>query len=144
MNMTLPPVARADGDGDGVVRGRAGARQFIAAAVHPPLVTVYPPSLRPSVPPSAVGGVKQSTFCMARRKTMITMGSLYFIWIDANVIISSWDLRGAVCVAPSRVGPDSSPPLPWRTVHPHSCYCIIPHHETFRTTIQPSYNSTKG
>jgi hypothetical protein len=35
---------------------------------------------------------------MARRKTMIAMGSPYFVWINANEIISSWYLRGAVCV----------------------------------------------
>jgi hypothetical protein len=46
------------------------------------------------------GGVKQSTFCMARRKTMITMGSPYFVWINTNEIISSWYLLGAVCVTP--------------------------------------------
>jgi hypothetical protein len=37
---------------------------------------------------------------MARRKTMITMGSPYFVWINTNEIISSWYLLGAVCVAP--------------------------------------------
>jgi hypothetical protein len=31
---------------------------------------------------------------------MITMGSPYFVWINANEIVSSWYLRGAVCVAP--------------------------------------------
>jgi hypothetical protein len=45
------------------------------------------------------GGLKQSTFCMARRKTMITMGSPYFVWINTNEIISPWYLLGAVCVA---------------------------------------------
>jgi hypothetical protein len=53
------------------------------------------------LPPVAkVGGVKQSTFCMVHRKTMITMGSPYFVWINANEIISSWYLLGAVCVTP--------------------------------------------
>jgi hypothetical protein len=42
---------------------------------------------------------------MARRKTMITMGSPYFVWINANEIISSWYLLGAGCV---------NPPLPSR------------------------------
>jgi hypothetical protein len=51
------------------------------------------------------GGVKQSTFCMARRKTMINMGSPYFVWINANGIISSWYLLGAVCVAPPGCAP---------------------------------------
>jgi hypothetical protein len=37
---------------------------------------------------------------MARRKTMITMGSPYFAWINANEIISPWYLLGAVCVTP--------------------------------------------
>ena len=46
------------------------------------------------------GGVKQSAFCMARRKSMITMGSPYFVWINANKIISSWYLLDAVCVTP--------------------------------------------
>jgi hypothetical protein len=46
------------------------------------------------------GGLKQSTFCMARRKTMITMGSPDFVWINTNEIISSWYLLGAVCVTP--------------------------------------------
>jgi hypothetical protein len=50
--------------------------------------------------PNASGGVKQSTFCIARRKTMITMGSPDFVWINANEIISSWYLRGAACVSP--------------------------------------------
>jgi hypothetical protein len=54
----------------------------------------------------APGGLKQRTFCMARRKTMITMGSPYFVWINANEIISSWYLLDAVCV----------PPPPWRTL----------------------------
>jgi hypothetical protein len=49
-----------------------------------------------------VGGVKQSTFCMARRKTMITMGSPDLVWINANEIISSWYLLDAVCVTPPR------------------------------------------
>jgi hypothetical protein len=31
---------------------------------------------------------------------MITMGSPYFVWINANGIISSWHLLGAGCVAP--------------------------------------------
>ena len=48
-----------------------------------------------------VGGLKQSTFCMARRKTVITMGSPDFVWINTNEIISSWYLLGAACVAPS-------------------------------------------
>jgi hypothetical protein len=47
-----------------------------------------------------IGGLKQSTFCMVRRKTMITMGSPYFVLINANETISSWYLLGAVCVAP--------------------------------------------
>jgi hypothetical protein len=47
-----------------------------------------------------VGGVKQSTCCMARRKPMITMGSPYFVRINANEIIPSWYLLGAVCVWP--------------------------------------------
>jgi hypothetical protein len=47
-----------------------------------------------------LGGLKQSTFCMARRKTMITMGSPYFVWINTNDIISSRYLLGAVCVPP--------------------------------------------
>jgi hypothetical protein len=51
------------------------------------------------------GGLKQSAFCMARRKTMITMGSPDFVWINANEIISSWRLLGAGCVAPPRRGP---------------------------------------
>jgi hypothetical protein len=48
----------------------------------------------------STGGVKQSTFCMAHRKTMITMGSPYFVWINTNEIISSWYSLGAVCVNP--------------------------------------------
>ena len=44
--------------------------------------------------------VKQSTFCIARRKSMITMGSSYFVWINTNEIISSWYLLDAVCVTP--------------------------------------------
>jgi hypothetical protein len=47
-----------------------------------------------------IGALKQSAFCMARRKTMITMGSPYFVWKNANEIISSWFLFGAGCVAP--------------------------------------------
>jgi hypothetical protein len=35
---------------------------------------------------------------------MITMGSPYFVWINANEIISSWYLLGAVCVAPPPQG----------------------------------------
>ena len=31
---------------------------------------------------------------------MITMGSPYFVWINANKIISSWYLLDAVCVTP--------------------------------------------
>jgi hypothetical protein len=31
---------------------------------------------------------------------MITMGSPYFVWINANEIISSWYLLGAGCVTP--------------------------------------------
>jgi hypothetical protein len=54
------------------------------------------PAGRSAPPPR--GGLKQSTFCMARRKTMITMGSPYFVWINANEIISSWYLLCAVCV----------------------------------------------
>jgi hypothetical protein len=46
------------------------------------------------------GGVKQSTFCMARQKIMITMGSPYFVLINANEMISSWYLLGAGCVTP--------------------------------------------
>ena len=46
------------------------------------------------------GGLKQSTFCVVHRKTMITMGSLYFVWINTNKIISSWYLLDAVCVTP--------------------------------------------
>jgi hypothetical protein len=56
-----------------------------------------------SLGPGGAGGVKQSTFCMAHRKTMITMGSPYFVWINTNGIISSWCLLGAVCVTPSPV-----------------------------------------
>jgi hypothetical protein len=33
---------------------------------------------------------------------MITTGSPYFVWINANEIISSWYLLGAVCVTPPR------------------------------------------
>jgi hypothetical protein len=36
---------------------------------------------------------------MVHRKTMITMGSPDFVWINTNEIISSWYLLGAVCVA---------------------------------------------
>jgi hypothetical protein len=50
----------------------------------------------------AAGGVKQSTFCMARRKTMITMGSPYFVWKNTNEIILLRFLRDSVCVAPPR------------------------------------------
>jgi hypothetical protein len=50
--------------------------------------------------PMSDRGVKQSAFCMARRNTMITMGYPDFVWINANEIISSWYLLGAVCVAP--------------------------------------------
>jgi hypothetical protein len=50
--------------------------------------------------PRGQGGVKQSTFCMARRKSMITMGSPDFVWINTNGIISSWYLLDVVCVAP--------------------------------------------
>jgi hypothetical protein len=57
------------------------------------------------------GGVKHSTFCMVHRKTMITMGSPYFVWINTNEIIASWYLLGAVCVTPP--GPPSWRPL-WR------------------------------
>jgi hypothetical protein len=49
------------------------------------------------------GGVKQGTFCMARRNTMIAMGSPYFVWINTNEIISSWYLLGVVCVARPRM-----------------------------------------
>jgi hypothetical protein len=35
---------------------------------------------------------------------MITMGSPDFVWINANAIISSWYLLGAVCVAPPTRG----------------------------------------
>jgi hypothetical protein len=52
----------------------------------------------------AARGVKQSVFCMAHRKTMITMGSPYVVWINANEIISSWYLLGAVCVNPPPPG----------------------------------------
>jgi hypothetical protein len=38
---------------------------------------------------------------------MITMGSPYFVWINANEIISSWYLLGAVCAAPPCPGPGS-------------------------------------
>jgi hypothetical protein len=48
----------------------------------------------------ALGGLKQSTFCMVHRKTMITMGSPAFVWINTNEIISSWHLLGAGCVSP--------------------------------------------
>jgi hypothetical protein len=47
-----------------------------------------------------VRGVKQRTFCMARRQTMITMGSPYFVWKNAYEIISSLCLLGAVCAPP--------------------------------------------
>jgi hypothetical protein len=57
-------------------------------------------AVRSYVERSYRGGLKQSTVCMARRKTMITMDSPYFVWINANEIISSWYLLGAVCVAP--------------------------------------------
>jgi hypothetical protein len=40
---------------------------------------------------------------------MLTMGSPYFVWINANEIISSWYLLGAVCVTP--------PPLPQEHGH---------------------------
>jgi hypothetical protein len=75
-------------------------------------------------------GVKQSTFCMARRKSMITMGSPYFVWINTNEMISSWYLLGAVCVAPpgyawrrrsaslAAAASSSSHLLAW--VHPYS------------------------
>jgi hypothetical protein len=46
------------------------------------------------------GGSNKVFFCMARRKTMITMGSPYFVWINANKLIPSWYLLGAVCVPP--------------------------------------------
>jgi hypothetical protein len=45
-------------------------------------------------------GAQTSTFCMAHRKTMITMGSPYVVWINTNRIVSSWYLRGAGCVTP--------------------------------------------
>jgi hypothetical protein len=50
------------------------------------------------------GGLKQSTFCMVHRKSMITMGSPYFVWLNTNEIISSWYLLGAVCVTPPPEG----------------------------------------
>jgi hypothetical protein len=51
--------------------------------------------------PSCCGPSAQTKYCcMAHRKTMITMGSPDFVWINANEIISSWYLLGAVCVAP--------------------------------------------
>jgi hypothetical protein len=46
------------------------------------------------------GGLRQSACCMARRKTLITMGAPYFVWTNANEIISSWYVLGAGCVAP--------------------------------------------
>jgi hypothetical protein len=52
----------------------------------------------------ALGGVTQSTFCMVHRKTMITMGSPYFVWINTNEIVSSWYLLDAVCVTPPACG----------------------------------------
>jgi hypothetical protein len=64
--------------------------------------------------PDKVGGAKQSTFCMARRKTMITIGSPYFVWINTNEIISSfepWYLLGAVCDPPTRCS--SARPTTW-------------------------------
>jgi hypothetical protein len=45
------------------------------------------------------GGVKQTTFCMVHRKTMITMGSPYSVWIHADEIISCMVFtRRGVCV----------------------------------------------
>ena len=44
---------------------------------------------------------------------MITMGSPYFVWINANEIISLWYLLGAVCVTPpAQVDPALSGPDP--------------------------------
>jgi hypothetical protein len=37
---------------------------------------------------------------MAHRKTMITMGSPYFVWINTNEILSLWYLLGVACVGP--------------------------------------------
>ena len=59
--------------------------------------TLWPPK-RPRT--ARTGGVKQSTFCMAHRKTIITMGSPYFVWRNTNEIISSWYFLGAGCVTP--------------------------------------------
>jgi hypothetical protein len=72
----------------------------------PPIVAIAAPANeRPNVPGKLArsgwaGGVKQSTFCMVHRKTMITMGSPDFVWINANEIISPWYLLGAGCVTP--------------------------------------------
>jgi hypothetical protein len=63
------------------------------------------------------GGVKQSTFCMVHRKTMITMGSPYFVWINTNEIISSWYLLDAVCVTPPTQVLEAEDPRPLPGAH---------------------------
>jgi hypothetical protein len=50
------------------------------------------------------GGGQTSYFLYGAPKTMITMGSPDFVWINANEIISSWYSLGAVCVAPPGAG----------------------------------------
>ena len=62
--------------------------------------------------PGGVGGVTQSTFCMVHRKTMIAMGSPYFVWLNTNEIISSGYLLDAVCVTPPGGVVAGEPPPP--------------------------------
>jgi hypothetical protein len=86
-------------------RRAAKARQSRKLPPEPePEASTRPSDPQPREPApnqgASQGGFSQSAFCMARRKTMITMGSPYFVWINANEIISSWYLLGAACVAP--------------------------------------------
>jgi hypothetical protein len=46
------------------------------------------------------GGSNKVLFVWRAEKTMITMDSPDFVWINTNEIVSSWYLLGAVCVAP--------------------------------------------
>jgi hypothetical protein len=83
-------------------KGCTSQKEYVYAPMIPPRLDITWPRAR-----CGEAGLKQRTFCMAHRKTMITMGSPYSVWINANEIISSWYLLGAVCV---------TPPPPWRGV----------------------------
>ena len=62
-------------------------------------------------------GVQTKYFLHGAPKTMITMGSPYFVWINTNEIISSWYLLGAVCVPPP-CSPGAGWPPPSRRRRP--------------------------